>query len=89
MHLIRLLISGIHVLETGQVAVRMDEHRDELLSIKSGQRKWEEVNQWRMDLQRKFDQAFQTTTLPESPNYDVANNFLSDARLAALENKLP
>ena len=51
MHLIRLLLSGIVVLREGYVPVRVDQHREQLLSIKRGEIPWNEVEQWRLSLQ--------------------------------------
>ncbi len=76
MHLIRLLISGIDVLRHGTVPVRVDEHREQLLAISRGELPWEETEKWRLSLHREFDRAVQTTTLPERPDYERANEFL-------------
>jgi predicted nucleotidyltransferase len=43
MHLIRLLISGIHILRHGFVPVRVDAHREQLLAIKRGDIPWEDT----------------------------------------------
>ena len=89
MHLIRLLISGIHVLRNGFVPVEVGEYRESLLSIKAGEMPWEEVEQWRISLHNEFDKAFEQTELPERPDYEHANNFLIKARRAALSETLP
>ncbi|MBD1942167.1 nucleotidyltransferase domain-containing protein, partial [Coleofasciculus sp. FACHB-712] len=80
MHLIRLLLSGITVLQEGFVPVRVEEHRQQLLAIRNGEMPWEEVNAWRLSLHRQFDDAFATTSLPERPDYEKANAFLIKAR---------
>lgn len=84
MHLIRLLISGIHVLREGLVPVRVEEHREQLLAIKRGEMPWEETEQWRLALHSEFDKALEQTTLPERPDYERANAFLVKARKSAL-----
>jgi len=89
MHLIRLLISGIHVLKDGYVPVRMDEHREQLLAIRRGDLLWEETEKWRLSLHQSFEQAFEQTCLPERPDYERANAFLIKARHAALRYELP
>jgi uncharacterized protein len=89
MHLIRLLISGIHVLREGHVPVRVDEHRDRLLAIKREEMPWEESEQWRLELHAEFDQALNETNLPERPDYETANEFLVKARRAAISEELP
>jgi len=89
MHLIRLMLSGIHVLQEGFVAVAVGEHREELLMIKRGEMDWDEIDAWRLELQREFSSAFESTTLPERPDYERANNFLIHARQLALQETLP
>ena len=89
MHLIRLLLSGINVLDQGFVKVAVCEHRERLLAIKSGETKWEEVDKWRLELHQEFNSAFERTKLPDRPNYERANAFLVKARRLALEETLP
>ena len=84
MHLIRLLISGISVLREGFVPVRVDDHREDLLTIKRGEMPWEETEKWRLSLHAEFDKALGETKLPERPNYEKANDFLIKARRAAV-----
>jgi hypothetical protein len=84
MHLIRLLLSGITVLRDGFVPVRVEEHRERLLAIKRGEAPFEEVETWRLQLHKDFDAAFETTSLPERPDYDRANSFLLKARRSAV-----
>lgn len=80
MHLIRLLLSGVTILEQGYVPVRVDEHRDKLLSIKRGELLWEEIDEWRLKLHKTLDSAFEKSTLPERPDFEWANTFLIKAR---------
>jgi uncharacterized protein len=86
MHLIRLLLSGITLLKEGFVPIRVDDFRAQLLSIKSAQMDWEEVNAWRLKLHQDFDQAFATTSLPERPDYASANNFLLRSRRSMVKD---
>lgn len=80
MHLIRLLLSGITILEAGFVPVRVEEYRSQLLAIRHQEMNWEETNKWRLSLHQRFDRAFANTSLPERPNYEQANAFLLQAR---------
>ena len=66
--------------------MRVDEHRDRLLAIKAGQVEWPEVNEWRLALHKAFDQALQTTALPERPDYERANDFLIRARRSMVKD---
>jgi uncharacterized protein len=80
MHLIRLLLSGITILGEGYVPVRVEEHRDALLAIRRGEMPWEEIDAWRLELHRRFDEAFTRTHLPDRPEFEKANAFLLQAR---------
>lgn len=82
MHLIRLLLSGITILEESRVPVKVSEHRDRLMAIRQGKIAWDEINGWRLELHKRFDRAFETTSLPDRPNYEWANNFLIRSRKA-------
>jgi len=89
MHLIRLLLSGIAVLRDGFVPVQVGEHRDALLTIKSGKMPWDDVERWRLALHDEFNSAYDETTLPERPDYEQANALLIRARRLAMKDHLP
>lgn len=89
MHLIRLLLSGTHVLRSGEMMVNVDLHRDRLLLVKRGDMPFTEADSWRKKLQIEFESAFQTTKLPDRPDYERANAFLVDARRRAINESLP
>jgi hypothetical protein len=86
MHLLRLLISGTATLREHRVSVRVELHRDQLLAVKRGEQTWEQVDAWRLALHRDFEQALAETKLPERPDYEVANEFLINARKQAVFN---
>jgi predicted nucleotidyltransferase len=84
MHLLRLLLAGIAVLEQGTVPVHVGEHHDKLRAINRGEVPFEELEAWRLELQKRFDAAAERTTLPERPDYDRVNAFLIRASRQAL-----
>lgn len=84
MHLIRLLLSGITVLREGFVVVRIEDHREQLLAIRRGEIPWEAIDRWRLSLHKEFEAAFNSTRLPEQPDYRWANAFLVKARRSAV-----
>lgn len=84
MHSIRLLIAGISILEQKAVPVKVEAHREALLSIRHGEMSWDQVDAWRLRLHQDFERAFRHTTLPERPNYERANTFLIKARRSQL-----
>ena len=89
MHLLRLLLSGITVLQEGFVAVDVSQHRERLLAVRSGRIRCQEVDEWRMELVAEFDSALARTTLPAHPDYERADRFLICARRRALQDALP
>ena len=89
MHLIRLLISGVNVLEKEDVTVDVGPDRDRLMAIKRGEVSFEDADAWRIELQKKLTTAFDNTDLPERPNYERANELLIKARRLAMSNDLP
>ena len=79
----RLTPEQFHVLREGEVQVRVDEHRDQLLAIKRGELPWKETEKLRAELHRQFNEAVRNTRLPERPDYETANAFLVTARREA------
>ena len=79
MHLIRLLESGITILQEGELRLRT-QHRAELLEIRAGQWHWSRVDRWRRDLHEQFEAAYTSTSLPERPDYAAADDYLIRAR---------
>jgi predicted nucleotidyltransferase len=85
MHLIRLLLQGIAVLNHGEMSVSVADHRTALLAIRDGHESWDAVNSWRLALHREFEEAFRSTSLPDSPDYHEANRLLVWARRSMVE----
>lgn len=84
MHLIRLLLSGIWALEKGEMLVRIEQHRDRLLAIKHGETSFDQVNVWRLELHRQFENALLQSPLPAHPDFRAANIYLLHARRSVL-----
>ena len=80
MHLLRLLLAGIEVLRDGRVPLDVGPERDRLLAVRRGEVDWPEVEAWRSNLHRQLDAAYRSTSLPERPDYDWADEFLVRAR---------
>lgn len=85
MHLLRLLLSGIGVMETSELTVRVDHERNRLLAIKHGEMTWEQANAWRLTLHQRFETAFTHSPLPHHPDYRLVNDYLIRARRSALK----
>jgi predicted nucleotidyltransferase len=84
MHLVRLLLAGVTALREGELPVRVESHREQLLAIRNGEVVWEEVDAWRKRLHVEFDALLPVTGLPERPDVEWANAFLIRARRSAL-----
>ena len=85
MHLVRLLHSGIHALQTGEILVDVSSRREALLRIKHGELTFDEVKQKALALEREFQAAFEITTLPEQPEFARVNDFLIRARRSMVD----
>jgi hypothetical protein len=83
MHLIRLYIMGIDILEKHEIITyRSDEH-NLLMSIRNGEYLEEDnktisprFNELLNDYTTRFEAAAQSTTLPDVPDYEAANSLL-------------
>lgn len=84
MHLLRLLMSGIHVFRFQEVAVNVGNEREFLLDVRNGEVPWEQTEKRRLELHAEFENAFKTTKLPERPDYARANAILIEARRSAI-----
>ncbi len=89
MQLIRLLLSGISALRTGEMDVSARDHHTELLAIRTGRMSFEETFAWAIALQRQFEAAIHTTPLPDLPDYETVNSFLIRARAQAVAVPAP
>ncbi|WP_344972395.1 nucleotidyltransferase domain-containing protein [Streptosporangium fragile] len=81
MHMMRLLLSGLHLVAHGEPLVRMDTHRDRLLAVRRGEVPWAEVERWRAELMAGFDGA---GALPAEPDRRRVEEYLMSTREAAL-----
>lgn len=84
MHLLRLLISGRHLVETGGLLVDVAPYRDRLLAVRRGEVSWEEITSWRAELSAGLDAALDASPLPEAPDRAAVEDFLISVRRRAL-----
>lgn len=74
-HLIRLLRMGMEFLTTGELNV-MRHDSQQLISIKKGELKLEEIQAMADDLFKKSEEAFIRSPLPAKPDYKKAEEIL-------------
>ncbi|MGI5486871.1 nucleotidyltransferase domain-containing protein [Microtetraspora malaysiensis] len=84
MHMIRLLISGRHLVREGEPLLDMSEHRDRLLAVRRGEVPWPEVVRWRADLVADLSGGGGPAALPAEPDRAAVEAFLIDVRRSAL-----
>ncbi len=78
MHMIRLLLSGLHLVRHGEPLVDVRAHRERLLAIRRGELPWAEVDAWRAALSAELSAA--PSVLPESPDRERVEEFLVAVR---------
>lgn len=79
-HLLRLMMDGMALLRTGDVAGSVGEHGDRLSAVRSAAVAWDQVESWRLELQQKLDEASATTFLPADPDSARVDAWLSGLR---------
>ncbi|MEV0612298.1 nucleotidyltransferase domain-containing protein [Nonomuraea sp. NPDC050404] len=78
MHMIRLLLSGLHLVRNGEPLVRVTEHRERLLAVRRGEVPWAEVDAWRAALSAEL--AGSASVLPGAPDRGRVEDFLAEVR---------
>lgn len=79
MHTIRLLQSALQILETGKLNIRV-ENREELLSIKNGDKEYDELLNYAETLMDKLNSASENSKLPDFPDKEKVNSILVKMR---------
>ena len=71
MHTIRLLQTAEQILATGKLNIRVS-NREELLSIKAGEKEYDDLLQMADDLIASIEKQYETSALQEKPNEEKA-----------------
>lgn len=80
MHLLRLLISGRHLLEHGEPLVDVAGERERLLAVRRGEVPWARIDAWRESLTRDMDAALTRSALPGEPDRTRVEEYLVSVR---------
>ena len=67
-----------------KIMIDVSAHRDKLMSVRNGRYTFEEVRKIALELEVKFQNAFESTNLPEQPDIERVNQFLVDARRSSI-----
>ncbi|GAA2211580.1 nucleotidyltransferase domain-containing protein [Nonomuraea monospora] len=78
MHMIRLLISGLHLVRHGEPLVGMAAHRERLLAVRRGEVPWDALLAWRAALSAEL--AAEPGALPPEPDRGRVEEFLVRVR---------
>lgn len=85
MHLLRLLLSGEHLVRTGEPLVDVGALRDRLLAVRRGETGWDEIERWRASLTAGLDGALDRSPLPPEPDRDRAEALLVSVRRRSVD----
>ena len=86
MHVIRLLTLCDRLLSTGELVIKVDEHRSQLLAVRDGDVPWKDVVKWVEDLRDRTARAVLRSPLPAVPDTAAVEDWLvSVRRRSALE----
>lgn len=76
MHLVRLLITGRHILENSAIKPLQERERELLRAIRLGHYSYEQIFSLVKDLESDFGSAALSTQLPHQPDYDNVQKLL-------------
>lgn len=89
MHLIRLYLMGIDILQDGEIITYREKEHDLLMDIRNGKYLKDDVptKEFRDmvdDLQQKFESAKEHSYLPDKPDYKRINKFMEDVNRSVI-----
>ncbi|WP_274917824.1 nucleotidyltransferase domain-containing protein [Streptomyces sp. WZ-12] len=87
MHMLRLMISGASLLESGTMHIDTGPYRERLLAVRRGEVPWDEVCAWRDRLSARLDQTLAASPLPELPDTTRVEDWLISVRRRSLTNE--
>jgi predicted nucleotidyltransferase len=77
MHLLRLGMQGVELMKTGRLQLPMEEEaRKYLMRVRSGEVPIEEVLKLSIELEQTMKDQWQTSSLPEEPDYETVEKFM-------------
>lgn len=79
-HVLRLLVDGIALLNSGDTGGVGEAHRERLVAARAGQLTWDQVEAWRLELQQEIEEAAATSFLPAEPDGERVSTWLRDLR---------
>jgi len=84
-HLYRLMLQGMEIIRHKTLTVRLlPEDRKLVMSVRRGDIKYEELEVWFAEQQRLFKEEVKTSTLPEKPDRNKADELLTNILMESL-----
>jgi predicted nucleotidyltransferase len=80
MHMLRLLVSGTHLVRHGDLRVDVGDLRDRLLAVRRGVVPWDEIEEWRTSLTTDLAGALDHSPLPPEPDRATVEDLLISIR---------
>ena len=92
MHLVRLYLMGIDILQEGKIITYRDKEHDLLMDIRNGKYLNDDVPTKEFcemvdELQQKFESAKEHSYLPDKPDYKRINKFMKDVNRSVIINE--
>lgn len=88
MHLIRLLRMSVEIMEGRGVLVdRTNIDRDELMNIRNGNVKFDDILQQAKELNEKADQLYKLNPLKQEPNHEIIDTLKLDLLMNAIRQR--
>ena len=78
MHLIRLLITGIDILDGNGIITKRTSEHNFLMDIRSGRYPFDEIKALAEEYQERFRQAAERSTLPKEPDLEKVERLMMD-----------
>ncbi|RKS68835.1 hypothetical protein BZB76_5971 [Actinomadura pelletieri DSM 43383] len=85
MHMLRLLVSGLHLVRHGEPRVDVGDLRDRLLAVRRGEVGWNEIEAWRARLTADLDTAVDRSALPPEPDRAAVEDLLISIRRRSVD----
>lgn len=86
MHLIRLYLMGIDILEGKGIKTYRENDKDFLLDIRNGKYTYDEIFEIADDLDKKFKYAKDNSVLPKKADLNAVNELIYEINLSVLNN---
>jgi len=85
MHMLRLLVGGLHLVRHGEPRVDVGDLRERLLAVRRGEVAWAEIERWRASLSADLDEAVRRSPLPAEPDRATVEGLLASVRRRSID----